>query len=174
MRLDKLIIMQTLSRMLAEPYDFAYTDIDGERRLQFTPVGVYRGRKTVSSLEARYAISILEAPRAAIGSPADLEGSQRNENWTLNIQGWPPEDRENPSDPAYIMAAAVRARLARLIATRPEDGEPVDRNVFRFGNIVHSLDFGATIVSPPTEGVSEVAFWYMPLVVSLVQQTRTR
>jgi hypothetical protein len=162
--------MQKLSAMLAQPYDFSYTDLTGDHALQFTPTAVYRGRKTVS--EAKYAISVLEAPRAVIGSPADLEGSQRAEDWTLNVQGWPPEDRTNPSDPAYVMAAAVRQRLGRLIAADKSTGEPVYTADFLFGNMVNNIAFGATIVSPPTEGVSEYAFWYVPMVISLVQQTR--
>lgn len=175
MRLDKLIIMQMLTDLLSEPYDFTYQDARGGHTIQFTPGGVYRGRKTVSVEDnVAYAISVLEAPRATIGSPADVEGRQRAEDWTLNVQGWPPEDREHPSDPAYVMAAAVRQRMAKLIDSDRETGAPLFPEWFMFNKMVHNIQFGATIVTPATAEVSKVAFWYMPVVVSLVQQTRTR
>jgi len=172
-RLDKLIIMRRLTAMIESVTDFSYVDEEGvTRSVTYDLTGrVYRGRKTVSVVDAKDAVSILEAPRSIVGDPAGLEGVLRGEPWTLNIQGWPVEDRENPSDPAYVMAAAVRQRLSSLIAVSRETGEAVNSDEFRFGNIVNSVAFGATIVVPPTEGLSAVTFWYIPLIISLVQRT---
>lgn len=177
-RLDKLIIMQRLSRLLEGTYTFTYRDIDNvDKVYQFDTTGrVYRGRKTVSSSEAKHAISILEAPRALVGSPAGMENQASLESWTLNIQGWPPEDRLKTSDNAYLMAAAVRERLAQVVERGRDDGmsEPVYGDEYMFGGSATNVLFGATIVAPPTEGLSEVAFWYMPVVISLVQRTVSR
>lgn len=174
MRLDKLIIMQTLSQMLEGSYEFPYTDLNGDHVLRFDAT-VSRGRKTVSAQQdVPYSISILEVPRATAGIPSDLDNRQSYEQWTLNVQGWPPEDRLNPSDPAYVMAAAVRERMGRLVARNAETGEPDFPAEYMFGSRVASITFGSTVVTPPAEGVSAVAWWYMPVIVSLVQQTGKR
>lgn len=159
----KLEIMQALTALLEGTDGY---DLTGR---------VYRGRKTVSEYDALESMSILEAPRE---SPADGVGYERESRklfaWRVNVQGWPREDTLHPSDPAYLMAAAVEERLARISACQPvsstgNGGDPVYPDDYLLGRRVHSVDVGDSIVVPPTEGLSKFAFFYIPLTISFVR-----
>ena len=128
----------------------------------------YRGLLVVSAKEVQDCLSILEAPRPVVGQPAGHNGHRRLETWTLLVQGWPKDDKENPSDPAYAMKAAVEQWLYRFIAVREEDGLPVYPDLYMLGGDVASLTIGQGVVRPPSEeAASRLAMFYLPLILEI-------
>jgi len=111
-------------------------------------------------------ISILEAPRPIVGSPADEEGTIRDEIWTLLLQGFPVDDKDNPSDPAYALKAAVEARLAEIVIL-PTNGALRKDPLYRLGGDIMSMTIGQGVVRPPENGSSRLAMFYLPLIIRM-------
>ena len=133
----------------------------------------YRGKLIVSAKEVENCLSILEAPRPVIGQPAGHNGHVRLETWTLLVQGWPKDDKENPSDPAYDMKAAVEQWLYRIIAVREQDGLPMYPDLYMLGDDLASLTIGQGVVRPPEqEGASRLAMFYLPLILEITTDIR--
>lgn len=140
--------------------------------LEMTPgyegVRCYRGKLLVSAKEVEDCLSILEAPRPVVGQPAGHQGHKRLETWTLLVQGWPKDDKENPSDPAYQMKAAVEQWLYRIIAVNEKDGLPVYPDLYLLGGDIVSLIIGQGVVRPPSEeAASRLAMFYLPLILEI-------
>jgi len=128
----------------------------------------YRGKLVVSAKEVEDCLSILEAPRPVVGQPAGHQGHKRLETWTLLVQGWPKDDKENPSDPAYAMKAAVEQWLYRLIAVEEQTGLPVYKDLYLLGGDIGSLTIGQGVVRPPSEdAASRLAMFYLPLILEI-------
>lgn len=128
----------------------------------------YRGKLVVSAKEVEDCLSILEAPRPVVGQPAGHQGHKRLETWTLLVQGWPKDDKENPSDPAYAMKAAVEQWLYRLIAVEEQTGMPVHKDLYLLGGDIASLTIGQGVVRPPSEdAASRLAMFYLPLILEI-------
>lgn len=140
--------------------------------LEMTPgyegVRCYRGKLLVSAKEVEDCLSILEAPRPVVGQPAGHQGHKRLETWTLLVQGWPKDDKENPSDPAYMMKAAVEQWLYRIIAVKERDGLPIYPDLYLLGGDIVSLIIGQGVVRPPSEeAASRLAMFYLPLILEI-------
>jgi len=128
----------------------------------------YRGKLVVSAKEVEDCLSILEAPRPVVGQPAGHQGHKRLETWTLLVQGWPKDDKDNPSDPAYAMKAAVEQWLYRLIAVKEKDGLPVYPDLYLLKGDIASLTIGQGVVRPPSEdAASRLAMFYLPLILEI-------
>lgn len=128
----------------------------------------YRGKLVVSAKEVEDCMSILEAPRPIVGQPAGHQGHKRLETWTLLVQGWPKDDKDNPSDPAYAMKAAVEQWLYRIIAVKESDGLPVYPDLWMLGEDIASLTIGQGVVRPPSEeAASRLAMFYLPLILEI-------
>jgi hypothetical protein len=128
----------------------------------------YRGKLVVSAKEVEDCLSILEAPRPVVGQPAGHQGHKRLETWTLLVQGWPKDDKDNPSDPAYAMKAAVEQWLYRLIAVEEQTGLPVYKDLYLLGGDIASLTIGQGVVRPPSEdAASRLAMFYLPLILEI-------
>lgn len=128
----------------------------------------YRGKLVVSAKEVEDCLSILEAPRPVVGQPAGHQGHKRLETWTLLVQGWPKDDKENPSDPAYAMKAAVEQWLYRLIAVEEQTGMPVYPDLYLLGGDIASLTIGQGVVRPPSEdAASRLAMFYLQLILEI-------
>lgn len=132
----------------------------------------YIGKSVITAKETADTLSVLEAPRPIIGSPADVHGVQRAETWTLLVQGWPIDDPEEPSGPAYWMKAAVERQLALVIATLPNGVERTDP-IYMLGGDITSLTIGQGVVRPPSEeAASRLAMFYLPLVLGITTDVR--
>jgi hypothetical protein len=134
---------------------------------------VYRGRSILTIDDAEDAISILEFPRQELYSTVGDHGIVRLHQWNLMLQGWPADDPENPSDPAYRLLALVEMRLARLAAEAPNGREgglyPDEYMLGKQGNDYElaSLIIAPGIVRPPEDAASRLAMFYMPLVLGV-------
>lgn len=139
-------------------------------------VKVIRGKNAISAKDAaddETVISILEAPRPLIGSPAGEQGLVRNEAWTLLVQGWPVDDKLNPSDPAYVLKALVEMRLAEIVEEHNDFGAQRDDDLYMLGGDIGSLIIGQGVVRPPGEAAdSRLAMFYLPLIVEIATDVR--
>lgn len=157
-----LIILQVLTSHLAgitptNGYDFDLTGV------------VFRGRTRFGDHDPLPALSILEAPRTEdpLEYAGDLE-QIRIEKWSILIQGWVADDKTNPTDPAYELKANVEDRLNRLTSVVARTGNPTYPSEYLLGRRVRNLQFGPGIVSPPRDGISNKAFFYLPVTINRV------
>lgn len=129
---------------------------------------VYRGRDRFGAdfVSRLPFLSILEAKATDYGNFANEEQTVRLDDWVLLVQGWVPDDARNPTDPAYDLVATVESRLAMLIA-KDEDGRPMYPGVYRLGEMVATLTLAQPVVRPPEEGLSDTAFFFLPVRVGL-------
>lgn len=127
---------------------------------------VFRGRGRFGDSDPETMVSILENPRPDFGTTAG-DGTTRAEKWPLLIQGWCPDDRDNPSDPVYGLLDDVERRLAMVIAESQKTGQPIYPDVYLLGRTITGLEITPGVVRPPTDGVSSRAFFYLPVRVGL-------
>lgn len=134
----------------------------------YEPLKVIRGKAVITVEDATDCLSILEAPRPIVGEPAGENGLHRLEQWTLLLQGWPKDDKNNPSDPAYAMKAAVEQWLSLIVAEDPNGLTRTD-DLYMLGGDIHSMTVGQGVVRPPSEeGASRLAMFYLPLYLQIV------
>jgi hypothetical protein len=146
---------------------------------------VFRGRTLFGPSDGHTLVSILEPPVTpeSIRTPAEVVKTPFN--WSLLIQGFVPDDPANPSDPAHMLMADVRKRFA-IEKKRFLTGAAVEsdrtRNVFGLGrfrdgvdgpeykNYIDEISFiGTGIVRPPDDGISDKAYFWLPLTLKLVE-----
>ena len=129
-------------------------------------IKVHRGLSLISAQNAQDTLSILEAPRPIVGDPAGLQGLNRHESWTLLVQGWPVDDKENPSDPAYAMKAAVERWLSLIVAEDPRGVTRTD-DLYMLGGDIGGMIIGQGVVRPPEDAASRLAMFYLPLILEV-------
>ena len=129
---------------------------------------VYRGRSLLTVQDAAEAVAIWEFPRQDIWAPVGDHGLSRMNSWSLMLQGWPLDDPENPSDPAYDLLAKCEMRLARIVAEK-DQGRPggLYPDEYMLGGELSSLTIAPGIVRPPEDAASRLAMFYMPLVLGV-------
>lgn len=143
-----------------------------EATSEYPDIKCWIGKSVITAKETADTLSILEAPRPIIGAPAAENGVKRAEAWTLLVQGWPIDDPDEPSGPAYWMKAAVERQLSLVIAELPNG---VQRNdpVYKLGGDITSLTIGQGVVRPPSEeAASRLAMFYLPLIVGITTDVR--
>jgi len=133
---------------------------------------VWIGKSVITAKETANTLSVLEAPRPVVGSEAAEQGVKRKEAWTLLVQGWPTDDPEEPSAPAYWMKAAVEQHLSLIIAELP-NGAMRDDPLYLLGGDIASLTIGQGVVRPPSEeAASRLSMFYLPLIVEITTDVR--
>jgi hypothetical protein len=133
---------------------------------------VWIGKSVITAKDTTNTLSILEAPRPVVGQPASEGGVKRLEPWTLLVQGWPLDDVEEPSGPAYWMKAAVEQHLSLIVAELPDGRERTDP-LYKLGGDIGSLTIGQGVVRPPSEeAASRLAMFYLPLIVEITTDVR--
>lgn len=140
-----------------------------ERTPGYAPLKVYRGKGTVTASEMEGCLSLLEAPRSLFGESAGWGKLNRNEQWALLLQGWPKDDPQNPSDPAYELKAAVEKQLAQIVDNRDSFGRDRTDKLYLLGGDCASIEIGQGITRPVSQdqGNSRLAEFFIPLLVSI-------
>ncbi len=129
---------------------------------------VFRGRARFGDNDPDTMLSILEAPRP--GTPIYSDEQQaRSDIWSLLIQGWCPDDKDNPSDPLYFFLEDVEKQLDRVIAESQSTGYPKYPIDYMLGGLIATMRFGPGTVRPPTENISSKSFFYLPVQVGLAR-----
>lgn len=159
LRLQVLKALTTHLEGVAKEDGYNY-DLDG---------AVFRGRGRFGDGDPDVMVSILENPRPDFGNPVG-DGTTRHEMWPLLIQGWCPDDAENPSDPVYGLLDDVERRLMMLVAVNRNSGNPVHPDLYLLGRTVTDIALTPGVVRPPTDGISSRAFFYLPVRVGLATE----
>lgn len=156
----KLTILTALSAYLAQTPGY-----------EGTPT--FRGKINITAREAENAFSLLEMPRPAEATSAGFKAI-RLVKWPVVIQGWPTDDVQNPSDPAYLMAAAVERHLYKLVDRETPQGLPPTDPNFLLGGLLSDMAMGESVVRPPDAqgGNSRLAMFVLPVVLTFTADYR--
>lgn len=118
---------------------------------------VFRGRGVYGDETPLPALSILEAPIPLDQLPSAKDNQNLAGQWELVVQGWVEDDRRNPTDPAQVLLADVKKRLA--IERKKVDWDQPEQGIFGLGRSVTALYIGAGVVRPPEEISAKAYFW---------------
>jgi hypothetical protein len=140
---------------------FGLTDEAGTALADMTG-RVKRGRIIYGDSDPLPMISILEVPIPldTIVSPPDSEYSRGA--WELLVQGFALDDPEYPTDPAHVLLAAAKQRLALAKM------QNVDFDILGMGRHIIDLRIGAGVVRPPDE-ISAKAYFWLNLTLDLAE-----
>lgn len=126
---------------------------------------VFRGRAEFGFGDPRPMVSVLEHPRALEQLLGTSASTSATGDWDLLIQGFAEDDPEHPTDPAHRLAADVIMCLAKEKATR-------QGNLLGFGArkpCVTNIKIGQAVVRPFDEGISDVAYFFLTVSLTLVE-----
>jgi hypothetical protein len=159
----KLTVLTTLTRHLER--------ITPSNGYEFNLEGaVFRGRSRFGENDPPTMLSILESPKPDFPLFAGENNAVRHEQWNLLLQGWAKEESDvpssHPTDQTYRLIADVENQLRRLTATT-DFGSAKYPDEYLLGRMVSDINFGFGVVRPPTEQVSNKAFFYLPLRIGL-------
>lgn len=118
---------------------------------------VFRGRLVYGAETPLPSISILEAPIPLDQVPSAKDNPSQAGPWELVVQGWVTDDRENPTDPAHVLLADVKKRLA--LEKRKSNWDRPDQGILGLGRCVTGLYIGPGVVRPPEEISAKAYFW---------------
>lgn len=134
---------------------------------------VFRGRAWFGADDPIPMLSVLEATDSEellvepnFMSRATVAGF----NWFLLIQGFVNDDPLNPTDPAYLLLADVRRRLA-LEKQRRSEQSARRPDILGLGlgvNRIEDLTFG-TGTARPADDVSAKAYFWLPVALQVVE-----
>lgn len=168
---QRLLVLKRLTTLLEST---VLTPIDGIT-LPSTLAGlVFRGRALFGEDSPKTMLSIVEAPRYVTGR-FSADDQNRQDDWVLLIQGRCPDDKLNPSDPAYSMLEDVESCLDAVNKVGA-GGYPIDTVNYLLGPspdgdgyLVTKFQPGSPVVSPPRDNVTSKAFFYLPVQVGFVR-----
>ena len=155
----RLLILRRLTALLEE---IVYQDeLGNDVSLQGK---VFRGRILLGEESKPPLLAILEAarPDPHTGYVGD-ENDTHHDMWPILVQGIIEDDIENPTDPAYFMAAAVEAQLSKIIAVDANTGHPSFPQHKDLGGLITALEIMPPVVRPPEDKVSAKAFFFLPI-----------
>lgn len=135
---------------------------------------VFRGRQGFGATDPLPMLSLLEHPRALDALLAPAGEPDRVGEWDLLLQGFVEDDPENPTDPAHKLCADAIKRLAKEAKRRspPLDGGRGEPNILGLGGVepcVTKLAIGSPVVRPADGVVSNQAFFWLTLTLTLVE-----
>ncbi|MFU1607318.1 hypothetical protein ACM25O_13115 [Sulfitobacter pontiacus] len=124
---------------------------------------VVRGRVTLTAEDgAPPLVAINEKPVF----PENLQAENSGQSITkleLLIQGFAPDDRKNPTDPAYYLLGDVQKCLA--LEKSRDDGF----DILGLGCSVTAMRIGQGVVRPPDGVVSDTAFFWLPVTLEFAE-----
>jgi hypothetical protein len=126
---------------------------------------VYRGRAWFGESDPIPMLSILEGfdPASEVAEPP-VDTPVAEYAWDLLVQGFVDDDPAHPTDPAHVLLADVRRRLAVEVKRR-KTGDPTERDIFGLKSAgdshseITSLRFGAGVVRPADDVSAKAWFW---------------
>ena len=134
---------------------------------------VFRGRLYYGSNDPLPMLTILEPPLPPDRVPAPINSSVTKGPWEIIIQGFVPDDRDNPTDPAHFAMADVKKRLA--IEAKRKGVPPMNMpDPFGMGHgdrksYIENVKIGPGVVRPPEDGVSAKAYFWLTLTLNIVE-----
>lgn len=136
-----------------------FVDADG-----ITKSRVYRGRVWFGDDDPLPMVCILEPPYPQEASRSASSNVKRTGEWEIAIQGFLPDDPENPTDPAYGLVADV---MKALVLEKDRRRSPLIRTPDILGlggfngeiNSVTELQVEPGFVRPADEISAKAYFW---------------
>lgn len=161
----KLTVLHALTNALADitPANGYQTDMSPTDRGDGVLISrVYRGRSWFGDNDPIPMLSVIEGVDPGEPVPEPLLVAQQGQyDWNLLVQGFIDDDPENPTDPAYVLLADVKKRLAVEVVrnapgthTRAPLGLPPKGR-----NVVSSMSVGTGVVRPADDLSSKAYFW---------------
>jgi hypothetical protein len=136
---------------------------------------VFRGRMFFGPEDPTPMVSVLDNPdpdRWPSRTGMDEHSHTGVEKWHLLVQGWAPEDRQNPTDPAFNLMADVVKALARInLDPNPATAAPFDNPHYMLGGLITGMTMEPGVVRPPLEAPSNKAFFWMRVALQFVEDT---
>ena len=129
------------------------------------PTRVFRGRAWFGDNDPIPMLSVLEGvnPADEVAEPQRTNPKAAYE-WPILIQGFVNDDPVHPTDPAYLLMADVRRRLA-VERERKIPGSQSQSDPFGMGaagpNRVVALDIGPGVVRPADDVSARAYFWLL-------------
>lgn len=131
---------------------------------------VYRGRAWFGDTDPLPMVSILEGVSDEVAEPAQQTPTGEY-LWPINVQGFVKDDPLNPTDPAYVLLADVRRRLAIEMKRKTTLH---DADVFGLGLksrlTIHQIGFG---VVRPADDLSSHAYFWLTVILRVVDNPAT-
>jgi len=155
-------LMQTIT-----PADGYVLDFSGDGATDETPVRVFRGRAVYGDDDPLPMLSILETPIPLDQLPPPSGSGMSSGGWEIMIQGFFEDDKDNPTDPAYVGLADVKQKLAFEQRKQDYDGGP-ENGILGLGQHVTGIQIGTGVVRPPDE-VSAKAYFWLLLVLEMAE-----
>lgn len=133
-----------------------FTDDDG-----VTVARVFRGRAWFGDGDPIPMLSILEGrdPADEVAEPP-LETASGEYDWPLIVQGFVQDDPLNPTDPARLLLADVRRRLAQEVKRKRPGTHQLDPLGLGVGkNRITKFRFGPGVARPADDVSDKAYFW---------------
>jgi hypothetical protein len=158
----RLRILQAISELLASisPANGYVSDLSG-------PGQVVRGRLLIGAREILPMVSLIEPPLAIEPERAAIDNPFSHGDWDILVQGWVADDKENPTDPAYVLAADVRKALV-LEKLKPPPPGTRTADILGMDGAVVDFRLGAPVVRPPDE-ISAKACFYLLVTLNIAE-----
>lgn len=172
----RLLIQQRITDALKEitpgnGYANDLSDLDGKPR-------VVRGKALFGADDPLPLVAILQPPHPTDPVESPIGSTEGNLDWVLLIQGFVEDDADNPTDPAEILLADVKKRLAILRdagETGPTEnilglGGSASPDTAGTGNAVVDFTIGNG-VARPSDALSSKAYFWMMIVLKIVENS---
>jgi hypothetical protein len=145
-------------------------DLSDKTTGHLTDACVFRGRNIFGDNDPVPMVSILESPNPPDGLPAPIGAVVGQYPLDLLVQGFAQDDKENPTDPAHVLMADVKQRLAKeLVRKRGNQRDPFGMGVSTGNaNIITDIKIGHGLVRPP-DSLSAKAYFWLTLSVGLAE-----
>jgi hypothetical protein len=132
---------------------------------------VFRGRSAFGKNDPSTMLSILEDPKQLMEDEATPQQSDAaRTNYDLILQGFIPDDKANPTDPAHYLRDDVKAKLYAIKDAGSGFGK--HNTILGFGPqkpCVAEMHIGSGVVRPPDHEVSDKAWFFLPVRLCLVE-----
>jgi hypothetical protein len=158
----RLRILQAVSELLASisPANGYVSDLSAAGQ-------VVRGRLLLGAREVLPMVSLIEPPLGIEPEHGAIDNQFWHGDWDILVQGWVADDKENPTDPAYVLAADVRKALV-LEKLKPPPAASRTSNILGLNGAVVDFRLGALVVRPPDE-ISAKACFYLLVTLNIAE-----
>lgn len=129
---------------------------------------VFRGRTIFGDSDPLPALALLEDPRADPANNGSASSPAAVNPFRVFVQGFVPDDKFHPLDPAYQLSAEV---VKALVATKKDRS-----NVLGFGNTapcVLQVSIGQAVHRPSDDEISATTYFLVPVTLTLAENLET-